>query len=119
MHEPLSVLGEMRSRKHARLAIVRLVDSGAHPVAAPLPSQPWPGVDFVRAYLRDSTLAPRPRVRADACQHDATGLPPLAEQPVADRAAQHQRHRIAGEQVAELRRALPKCPANTKAEALM
>ena len=64
MHEPLSVLGEMRSRKHARLAIVRLVDSGAHPVAAPLPSQPWPGVDFVRAYLRDSTLAPRPRVRA-------------------------------------------------------
>ena len=76
MHEPLSVLGEMRSRKHARLAIVRLVDSGAHPVAAPLPSQPWPGVDFVRAYLRDSTLAPRPRVRADACQHDATGLPP-------------------------------------------
>lgn len=55
----------------------------------PLPSQPWPGVDFVREYLRDSTLAPRPRVRADAGQHDATGLPPLAEQPVADRAAQH------------------------------
>ena len=117
MHEPLSVLGEMRSRKHARLAIVRLVDSGAHPVAAPLPSQPRPGVDFVRAYLRDSTLA-RPRVRADACQHDATGLPPLAEQPVADRAAQHQRHRIAGEQVAELRRAQTEMPG-TKAEALM
>ena len=76
MHEPLSVLGEMRSRKHARLAIVRLVDSGAHPVAAPPALAALARVDFVRAYLRDSTLAP-----ARACAPMPVSMMPPACRP--------------------------------------
>ena len=60
-----------RSAYSAKCAAVSMPDlrsSGSWtpaPILSPraLPSQPWPGVDFVRAYLRDSTLAPPARAR--------------------------------------------------------